>query len=200
LFIQTSSAFPVFPSSMMSTLAVYITFWNNGRGEDDVEWMLTARSTAPDRSATTFTYRIVLVAPGTNRWIEAHQTPVDPLALDRYGSATLIGAVLLTGSEVLEHVSLDTFDAFIRESEEAGADNPAPDRITDWGPELWTTARVAQLAMAEWIVLSPAAAAEFDFEFHNYARLRDRIAARKLMLLERQQRGIHGWDNVISLE
>lgn len=73
--------------------------------------------------------------------------------------------------------------------------------ITDWGPELWTTARVAQLAMAEWIVLSPAAAAAFDFEFHNYARLRDRIAARKLALRKQQlEQGVYGWDNVIPFE
>ena len=73
--------------------------------------------------------------------------------------------------------------------------------ITDWGPELWTTARVAQLAMAEWIVLSPSAAAEFDFEFHNYARLRDRIAARKQILKQQHlKRGVRGWDNVIPLE
>lgn len=109
----------------MSTLEVYITFWNNGSGED---WMLTARSTAPHRNPVTFTYRIVLVAPGTDRWIEAHQTPTDPLTSDRYGSATLMGAVLLRSSEVLKHVSLDTFDALIRASEEPGADNPAPDR------------------------------------------------------------------------
>jgi len=186
----------------MSTLAVYITFWNNGYGEDGLEWMLTARSTPRDRSTTTtFTYRIVLVAPGTHRWIEAHQTPADPLAPDRYASPTFMGAVLLKSSEVLEHVSLDTFDAFIKESDEPSAENPVPDRITDWGPELWTTARVAQLAMAEWIVLSPIAAAEFDFEFHNYARLRDRIAVRKQVLkLQHLKRGVRGWDNVISLE
>jgi hypothetical protein len=55
--------------------------------------------------------------------------------------------------------------------------------------------------MAEWIVLSPIAAAEFDFEFHNYARLRDRIAVRKQILkLQHLKRGVRGWDNVISLE
>lgn len=73
--------------------------------------------------------------------------------------------------------------------------------ITDWGPELWTTARVAQLAMAEWIVLSPAAACEFDFEYHNYTRLRDRIATRKRLLRTQQQElGLRGWDNVIAFE
>lgn len=73
--------------------------------------------------------------------------------------------------------------------------------ITDWGPELWTTARVAQLAMAEWIVLSPTAASEFDFEFHSYDRLRDRIAARKHVLRARhKERGLGGWDNVLPLE
>jgi hypothetical protein len=120
----------------MSTLAVYITFWNNGYGEDGLEWMLTARSTTPDRNTTTtFTYRIVLVAPGTHRWIEAHQTPADPLAPDRYASPTFMGAVLLKSSEVLEHVSLDTFDAFIKESDEASADNPVPDRKSDEFPQ-----------------------------------------------------------------
>lgn len=55
--------------------------------------------------------------------------------------------------------------------------------------------------MAEWIVLSSAAASEFDFEFHNYTRLRDRIAARKHILKEQQlKRGVRGWDNVIPLE
>jgi hypothetical protein len=119
---------PFFSSNVMSTLAVYITFWSNGCGEDGLEWMLTARSTAPDRSTTTFTYRIVLVAPGTDRWIEAHQTPADPLVSDCYGSASLMGAVMLRSSEVLKHVSLDTFDTFVKASEEPGADNPAPDR------------------------------------------------------------------------
>lgn len=55
--------------------------------------------------------------------------------------------------------------------------------------------------MAEWIVLSPAAACEFDFEYHNYTRLRDRIAARKRLLRTQQQElGLRGWDNVIPFE
>lgn len=131
----------------MSALAVYITFWNSGYGEDGVEWMLTARSIAPDRNTTTFTYRIVLVAPGTDRWIEAHQTPADPLAPDRFGSATLMGAVRLRSSEVLDHVSLETFDAFIKVSDEAGTDNPVPDRKLEFSSFFFSQRSITQLGL-----------------------------------------------------
>lgn len=227
--------------STESDLSVYVTFWDTGYGRED-EWMLSVRCPVPDRQTfTTFSYSIVLV-PGTNRWIEAHRTPGDPLTDGASSSSItsssssgkprkLMGAVMLKNTEIMEHLSLEVFDSFIKDSEEAMADNPVPDRecnpllsdpsfrhhtilynpidnlpysstgITDWGPELWTTARVAQLAMAEWISLSPAAATEFDFEFHNYARLRDRIAARKIILQTQSlEKGLVGWDNVVKLE
>lgn len=125
--VQAPSFLP--KQTIMPRLALYITFWNNGYGEDKLEWMLTARSTVPGQPPTTFTYRIALVAPGTDRWIEAHQTPGDPS--DHYygnNNLTLMGALLLSGSDVLDHVDLDTFDAFIKDSEDVTADNPVPGR------------------------------------------------------------------------
>lgn len=116
----------------MPRLDVYITFWNNGNSDDGVEWMLSARSTGgtspnDEPSATTFTYSIVLVAPGTDRWIEAHQTPADPVSA---GSGKMMGALRLASSETLEHVDLETFDTFIKESDDAAAENPFPDRAS----------------------------------------------------------------------
>lgn len=118
----------------MPALSIYVTFWDTGFGEDGVEWMLTARSASPDRPTQTFSYHIVLV-PGTNRWIEAHRTPGDPMSdavvYPKAGASAnprLMGALLLANSDIIEHLSLEAFDTFIKESEEAIADNPVPER------------------------------------------------------------------------
>lgn len=112
----------------MSRIDLYITFWNSGNNEDIPEWQLSVRSTSLDggQPATTVTYSIVLVAPGTDRWIEAYQTHTEPLP-----SGRLMGALLLDSSEILEHVDLNTFDTFIKESEDAAPENPFPNR-TSW--------------------------------------------------------------------
>lgn len=42
-----------------------------------------------------------------------------------------MGAVMLTNTEIMEHLTLEMFDSFIKDSEEAMADNPVPDRECD---------------------------------------------------------------------
>ncbi|KAF8323299.1 hypothetical protein DL93DRAFT_660422 [Clavulina sp. PMI_390] len=184
----------------MGPIDVYITFSSRGNSDEGTEWGLCVRreSSVRDQPPILFTYTITLVAPGTDRWIEAYQTPAEQ-GFSR--SERLLGALLLTRSELLDEASLEMVDSFIKKSEGSHPDNPSPARIPDWGPELWISARVAQLAMAEWILLPSAAAFDFDYEYHDYKRLRDRIAARRLLLRARSSElGLRGWENVVTLD